>query len=219
MRRKVLFVVILLFSAIVLFSCKPDEIEIELYSSDIIDAMVSGVREVPVVITYELMGSDNSEEIQQATVIAKKYLKETTEYITTPGTYGDNFIIKSNLPIGTSEKLEEYFSVNKTPMAIYIDSGLAVFRTTPYFELLNKELKEMNYMLDFELPAKKTLVKIIGDSTQKIAITSIATFIDKKPELLSTKEIERRKTVEIEYYGSDGSVYSEISPQFTVEIR
>jgi hypothetical protein len=84
---------------------------------------------------------------------------------------------------------------------------------------LNKELKETNYMLDFELPAKKTVIKIIGDSSQKIAISSIATFIDKKPQLKSTKEIERKKTIEIEFNGGDGSVYSEISPQFTIEFR
>lgn len=219
MFRRILFIgLICLFAGSLFISCKPDEIEIELYSSDIIEAMQNGVCEIPIVITYELMG-DYSDEIQRATEITKRYLNEDTEFTTVPGSYGSNFIIRTSIPIGKSEDISEYLSVNRTPLAIYLDSGVAVFTKTPYYDSLNSELKAMNYMVEFELPAKKTILKFVGDSAQNIAVSTIAAFIDKKPELLSTKEITRRKTVVVEFYGSEESVYSQISPQFSVEIK
>jgi hypothetical protein len=43
---------------------------------------------------------------------------------------------------------------------------------------------------------------------------AIAVFSDNKPELIFRQAVDRRQNVEIDYRGGDGSVYSELPPQF-----
>jgi hypothetical protein len=48
-------------------------------------------------------------------------------------------------------------------------------------------------------------------------ISAIAVFSEKKPYLLYSKDVKRRKSIELKFMGGDGSVYKEIPPQFSVK--
>lgn len=209
----------LLLAVISFLSCKPDQIEIEIYASDIMDAMTEGVREVPVVMSFRLMGSDNDQEIEQATAIAKKYLPEGSEYNVAAGEIWDKFIIKSSIPIGKTADIEGYSLTEKTPLALHVEDGLVVLRETPNMSLLNEELKGINFLLKFELPAESTKFRIVGDSSRVLTVSAIAAFVDGKAELAWSRAMEKRKSVVIDFRGGEASVYSSIQPQFRVEFE
>ena len=74
-------------------------------------------------------------------------------------------------------------------------------------------------MLDLDMPAKSTIVRLIGDMTESPQLTAIAVFVDEKPELVLKKSIKRRETVEFEFNGEDASVYSEVPIQFFIDTK
>ena len=57
---KIKTIIICLFVFIIFSGCKPDNLEIEIYTSDIIDAVSDGeVGEVPLKATFKIMGDGN----------------------------------------------------------------------------------------------------------------------------------------------------------------
>ena len=72
-------------------------------------------------------------------------------------------------------------------------------------------------MLSVNLPARSTTFRLVSDTKEKMNISAIAVFSEKKPYLLYSKDVKRRKSIELKFMGGDGSVYKEIPPQFFVK--
>ena len=72
-------------------------------------------------------------------------------------------------------------------------------------------------MLSVKFPAKSTTFRIIGDSKNKMNISAIAVFSEKKPYIQFAKDVKRRKSLEIEFKGGGDSIYQEIPPQFLIK--
>ena len=101
MKTKLYFFIIVSIS-IVIGGCKPDKLEIEVYTSDIESASEGEVVEVPLKSTFSLMGEDKENQLPEAKKIALKYMPSDSEIEISKGTFGQVMTIVSSIPLGSS---------------------------------------------------------------------------------------------------------------------
>ncbi len=215
--KKVFYSLIIFFFALIIISCKPSRLEVEVYTSDIESASDGEVVEVPLKASFSLMGEDKENQLPEAKKIALKYMSSDSEIEISKGTFGQVMTIVSTIPIGSSTALSKFLQQNPRIAMVVVEKGMVTLLPTETIEKLDKELSKINFMLGLELPAKNTSFRIVSDSKKKVNISATAVFSEKKPYLHFSKDIKKRKTIVIDFKGGDSSVYSEIAPTFGVK--
>ena len=215
--KKVFYSLIIFFFALIIISCKPSRLEVEVYTSDIESASDGEVVEVPLKASFSLMGEDKENQLPEAKKIALKYMSSDSEIEISKGTFGQVMTIVSTIPIGSSTALSKFLQQNPRIAMVVVEKGMVTLLPTETIEKLDKELSKINFMLGLELPAKNTSFRIVSDSKKKVNISATAVFSEKKPYLHFSKDIKKRKSVVIDFKGGNGSVYSEIALQFSVK--
>lgn len=201
---------------VILTACKPDKIELELYTSDIQTAAGGTVVEVPCLITFGSIGDDEDGSIAKATEAAKKYFPEQSEFTMTKGENSKTLTIKCVVPIGTQAAIDEFLKTGKSPYAIIIREKELYPEGTVQLETYNKELEDLGVSFTIEALAGSTLARIVGDMTPAPEVSAMAVFVDGKPELTWRKRIARRESVLLDFKGGDDSVYSGVPIRLTV---
>ena len=215
--KKVFYSLIIFFFALIIISCKPSRLEVEVYTSDIESASDGEVVEVPLKASFSLMGEDKENQLPEAKKIALKYMSSDSEIEISKGTFGQVMTIVSTIPIGSSTALSKFLQQNPRIAMVVVEKGMVTLLPTETIEKLDKELSKINFMLGLELPAKNTSFRIVSDSKGKVNVSATAVFSEKKPYLHFSKDIKKRKSVVIDFKGGDSSVYSEIAPHFSVK--
>ena len=198
-------------------SCKPSDVEIEIYTSDIESASDGEVVEVPLKVRFSLMGEDKDNELPDAKKLALKYMPGDSEIEISKGTFGQVMTIVSSIPLGSSSALSKFLKKNPRIAMVVVENGMVTLQPTETLEKLDKELSNINFMLGVELPASNTSFRIVSASKGKVNVSATAVFSEKKPYLHFEKDIKKRKSVVIDFKGGDSSVYSEIAPTFGVK--
>ena len=216
MKTKLYFLIIVSIS-IVIGGCKPDKLEIEVYTSDIESASEGEVVEVPLKSTFSLMGEDKENQLPEAKKIALKYMPSDSEIEISKGDFGQVMTIVSTIPLGRKSGLSKYLQQNPRIAMVVVENEMVELQPTETLKKLDKELSNINFMLGAKLPASNTSFRIVSDSKKKVNISATAVFSEKKPYLHFSKDIKKRKSVVIDFKGGDGSVYSEIAPHFNVK--
>ena len=219
MKSQIFHLFVFIFLMTVFAGCKADRMEIELYTSDIKKALSQEVLEVPLSATFSVLGEDDEGNFPKVAKTARQYLGKSAEFKTSKGDFGDQMVVKCSVPMGTAEALEEFLEESPRPLALVIDGSTVKLNSTPHLATLNQELSGINLMLDLDFPAKSTVMRFVGDMEKSAEISAIAVFVDEKPELIFEDTIERRKSVEVNFSGGDGSVYSAIMPQFEINFE
>jgi hypothetical protein len=212
MKRLAAMLVVLM----ILTACKPDKIELELYTSDIQTAAGGEVVEIPCVITFGSIGDDEDGSIAKAMEAAKKYFPAESEFNLTKGENGKTLTITSVMPLGTQAALEEFLKTRKSPYAIVLRGTGLYPEGTEQLGLYNKELEDLGVSFTIEALAGSSLFKIVGDMKTAPEVSAMAVFVDGKPELTFRRKIARRESVLLDFRGGDDSVYSGIPIQMTV---
>jgi len=215
--KKVFYSLIIFFFALIIISCKPSRLEVEVYTSDIESASDGEVVEVPLKASFSLMGEDKENQLPEAKKIALKYMSSDSEIEISKGTFGQVMTIVSTIPIGSSTALSKFLQQNPRIAMVVVEKGMVTLLPTETIEKLDKELSKINFMLGLELPATNTSFRVVSDSKKKVNINATAVFSEKKPYLHFSKDIKKRKSVVIDFKGGDSSVYSEIAPHFSVK--
>ena len=214
---KLNFWIIVMLSLFILPACKPDKLEIEVYTSDIQSVNEGEVIEVPLKVEFRVMGEDKNNELPKATGVSKKYLPEDSEFEITKGTFGKVMTIVTSIPMGTKKSLPNYLKENPRPLMLVVSDNKIILESTGSLKTLNSELKDINFMLSADLPAKSTIFRITSDSKKKVTVLATAVFSEKKAYLNFEKSIKRRKSVVVEFKGGDDSVYKEIPVQLELK--
>ena len=211
------FLIILILSLFILPACKPEKLQIEVYTSDIQSVNEGEILEVPLKVEFSIIGEDKNNELPKATDLAKKYLPEDSEFEITKGTFGNVMTIVTSIPMGTKNSLPNYLKENPRPLMLVVSDNKIILESTGSLKTLNSELKDINFMLGADLPAKSTIFRITSDSKKKVTVLATAVFSEKKAYLNFEKSIKRRKSVEVEFKGGDDSVYKEIPVQLELK--
>jgi hypothetical protein len=206
------FIVIICFS---LISCNPDSIEMEIYSSDIKDALTKVIL-IPATIAFNTYSNSDDESTQSTIEIAKKYLGDDTQIMNVKADFGSNLVIKCKIPMSTREKIDSYVQEKMNPFALIIDGSKITFDKTIGFEIMNKEISNNNMMMSIDMPSKKTIFRIVGDNSNAPNISAVAVFVDDKAELQYSGKLDKRSSIKMLFNGDSSSVYSQIAPQFNI---
>ncbi len=215
---KIQSIFIFLLISLIFFGCKPDKLEIEIYTSDIDSASEGEIIEVPMKATFRLMGEDKENQLPKAKEIALKYMPSDSEIEISKGSFGQVMTVVSSIPLGRESGLELFLQQNPRIGMVIVQDGVVTLKPTKTLSKLDKELKNINFMLGSKIPAKNTSFRIVSDSKKKVNISATAVFSEKKPYLTYSKDITRRKSIVIDFKGGEGSVYSEIAPIFNIKL-
>jgi len=203
-------------TTLILNGCKPTEFKADVYTTDVEIANEGKVMEVPVSVTFTLMGKDKDRIFDRVVEISKKYLHPDSTFSKSKAMIGERLVIDTRLPMGTNEILDAF--LKKTPrLAIFKVSQekeklFLTIESTRFAKLLSSEMRDINLMLSLNLPPKKSFLKILSDSRNTRNISATAVFVSKKPYLNFSKKLERRDSIEIEFNGGSDSIYAEIPP-------
>ena len=208
---------IIFFISILIVGCKPDNLEIEIYTSDIESASDGEVVEVPLKATFRLMGEDKENQLPLAKEVALKYMPNDSEIEISKGNFGQVMTIVSSIPSGSDSVVKKFLQQNPRIAMVIVENGMVTLQPTETLSKLDNELSKINFMLGAEFPVGNTVFRIVSDSKGKVNVSATAVFSEKKPYLLFSKDIKKRKSVVIDFKGGNGSVYSEIALQFSVK--
>jgi len=214
---KVISIIFSFIIIIVMSGCKPDKLEIEIYTSDIESASDGEIVEVPLRASFGLLGEDEENQLSLAKSIALKYMPSDSEIEISEGDFGKVMTVVSSIPLGSNSALNQFLQQNPRVAKIVVENGVITLKQTETLTKLDNELSDINFMLGAKLPASNTAFRIMSDSKGKVNVSATAVFSENKPYLHFSKDIKKRKSVVIDFKGGDGSVYSEIQPIFNVK--
>ena len=214
---KVISIIFSFIIIIVMSGCKPDKLEIEIYTSDIESASDGEIVEVPLRASFGLLGEDEENQLSLAKSIALKYMPSDSEIEISEGNFGKVMTVVSSIPLGSNSALNQFLQQNPRVAKIVVENGVITLKQTETLTKLDNELSDINFMLGAKLPASNTAFRIMSDSKGKVNVSATAVFSENKPYLHFSKDIKKRKSVVIDFKGGGDSVYSEIAPQFGVK--
>ena len=210
------YILTILFLSFLLSGCKPDKFEASVYSSDVNIAYEEEVIEVPILISFSLLGDDDQGIFDRVISASKQYLSPKSNFSKSNTMMGERLVIETKIPMGSSTLLSKYLQNNKRLASLVISKTNNTYdislEKTLYTSVFSNILNNINIMLELDLPAKESIFRVSSDSRKPINVSALAVFVSKKPYLEYSKTLERREFVEIEFSGEDGSVYSEVSP-------
>jgi len=212
---------ILLSLALLLSGCKPDEFKATIYTSDVQIAYTDEVIEVPILISFSLLGDDDQGIFDRVINASKKYLSPNSNFSKSKAMMGEVLVIETKIPMGSSELLSKYLQNNNRLATLLIsntneNSFKISLERTRYTSIFGAELNNINMMLSLDMPAKKSIFRVSSDSRKPVKVSALAVFVARKPYLKYSRTLDRRDFVEIKFSGGDGSVYSEISPVINI---
>ena len=217
MSKKLLRSVVSILIFGVLSGCKPDSIELTLYTSDLEMAREGEIIEVPVTVAYSMMGKDDDNVFDQVIETVKPFVSNDTKFSKSKGAFGDNLVVETKISIlnRESETLISKASNNLGYISVSAEDDWIIFTPSKKAgKKLDKKLREINMMIGFNLTPNNMKIRVASDSRESRKVISYATWVAKKPYLEFQTDINRRDEVQLHFKGSDGSIYSEITPRF-----
>jgi hypothetical protein len=207
---------------LVLSGCKPEEILLNVYSTDVAAAADGELVQVPLTAKFSLLGDDDDKTLERAVEITKRFLHKDTKFTRSKTDYSEVLVVETFIPMGKTSELLNFFS-NAAALA-YLE--LLENKEKNDFEItllgsqnieeLNRALKGLNLMLGFELPATNTTIRVISDSRKNVWVGADAVFISEKPYLYFEADLKRRDEVNVVYKGGADSIWSGVAPVFYI---
>ena len=205
------FIIIIFFFSIFFFSsCTPRKFLIEVYSSDFEAVNEGEIIQIPATVEFSIMLKDKDEMIELAKQKTLPFLSEDSSMELNKATIGETLTIKTEFPLGKKRVLQE--KETEALFHVVVDDDRVFVEPTAILGKLNKSLKEISFALYVDFPPTKTIFRIISDSRKELNLSATAAFSDNKAYLEFKKSLKRRDSIEVEFRGDDGSIYSEITP-------
>jgi len=208
----------ILSTCFLILGCKPDNLDITIYTTDIEVAQSGDIINIPVIAKFSLPGDDEEGDLSRAADIAKKYLPEDSEVKTTDGQFGKILVVDTKIPMGSLSMVQELSKGNTGLVFLGVDDNgqVSIEKNDDLKKRLELELADINFMLGFELPANNTNIRVISDSRNPTSVSAQSVWENDIPHLNFSKALERREEAEIRFKGSEDSVYSQIPISFRV---
>jgi len=148
----------------------------------------------------------------QATEVVKKYLPEGSTITKSKAQFGERLVIETKYPLVTTDSWKKIKPGTRPGLIKVVTGGNQMGLVYGYSQsgvsALNKELKKINFMIDFDANEFDTLkFRIINDSKQSYQISSSSVWIKKKPHVSFKKELKNRDSIELVFKGGKASIY------------
>lgn len=209
MKQYLFFFLTLIF----ITGCKPETINIQVYSEDI-NAVINGeVIHAPAKIKFSTSGSDDDNVLPKIESVVREYIGDEGEFAITKGDWGDVVTIKYDIPILTNDTVEEYYNSNKSPLYLGVvpqENGYIriILYASTFINDVDALLSDLDWSLGAEMPATETVIEILSDSRGTINAEAHSVFIDNTPYTIAKTELSRRDSVSFTFSAKDGTVYN-----------
>ena len=214
MRVKIIGLTLLL--CLLVSGCKPDKLDISLYTSDVQEAKNGKILDIPVKVVFSMLGDDKDGDLPRAVEVAKKYFSKESKFTQSKGDFGAKLVVETVLPLGTEAALSKAGILNSSVLRLIVkpfdDSTAVTFEAGTALVKMNRELTNISYALDLKLPSKQTVFVVNNDQRAVAKVSATAVHVSGKPILHYRGEILNRRTAEIHFNGCDECVYGELSP-------
>jgi len=208
--------VIIFLGVLILTACKPDEANFEIYASDVVLAQTE-VVEIAAKFKFGILSNDDDGTLEKVVKTAKRFLPPDSEFSISNKDFGQTLFVETTIPMGTKNIVEDYVSKNKSVLYVQIGkAGQITILESAYLDQLSDEISDINLMLSVKFPGGDNVVRVVNDLSKKQSVKAYAVFVLGKPYYFYNKNIKKRASVEINFSGGDGSIYSELSPLFSI---
>ena len=96
--------ILLLFSFIFINACNPNISETTIYTSDFEQVKNGEVIEVPMKISFQMIGEDADNSLIKSKNIAKNFLHPDSKFYITKGEYTQDFVVETFIPMIIADK-------------------------------------------------------------------------------------------------------------------
>jgi hypothetical protein len=217
---------IILFFALLLTSCDPDEFIVELHADDIEAARNGDPLLVPATITFQLMGDDKEGHLEKATEIVKKYVTADSKITTSDVTLGKKLTVTTTIPFGVAVKVLAHAEHQKRPMFLELVDKDPTFSTHPLnvrlavneakMKEMNKELEEISFLLELGETPKSTVFNLTGSKAES-QLMIVGAFVNDEAVLKREETLKPRQRMALSFGAADiseRSIWDHIRPQF-----
>ena len=219
---KIFFLILCSFTF--LNACNPNVSETTIYTSDFEEVKNGEVIEVPMKLSFQMIGEDADNSLEKSKNIAKNFLHPDSKFYITKGQYTQDFVVETFVPMIKADNkiINSYFKNNKRIVALYYhpkftqrgsDKIELVFQKS-FAKSLNKKLFNINPLLQLKFPAQETKFRVVSDSKKEKKVGAYSVWVSKKPFLSKIATLKRRQEIEFVFKGGADSVYSNINPHF-----
>jgi hypothetical protein len=115
-------------------------------------------------------------------------------------------------------KAQEVVEAKRPVLYLEVDQDVATLRRTQHLDVLGRELRRINAMLGVSLPARSTIISLVGERPPKsMVVEATAVFVNDRAVLHMREPVVNRRTLNIRFSGQDGSVYKDyerVPPSF-----
>ena len=224
--NKIKFYLLIFISFIFLNACNPNTSETTIYTSDFEDVIKGKVVDVPMKISFQMIGEDTDNSLEKSKNIAINFVHPDTKFYITKGQYTQDFVVDTFIPMIKADNkiIKPYFKKNKRIISLYYhpkftqrgsDKIEFVFQKS-FANSLNKKLFNINPLLQFKFPPTKMKFRVISDSKKEKKVGAYSVWVSKKPFLSKIATLKRREEIEFLFKGGSDSVYSNINPHLYV---
>ncbi len=218
--NKIIFFILSAF--IFLNACNPNTSKTTIYTSDFEEVKNGEVVEVPMTLSFQMLGEDTDNSLEKSKKIAINFLHPDSKFYITKGQYTQDFVVETFIPmiIADNKIIKSYFKKNKRILSLYYhpkftrrgsDKIELVFQKS-FTKSLNKKLFNINPLLQLKFPAQETKFRVVSDSKKEKKVGAYSVWISKKPFLSKIANLKRRQEIEFVFKGGSDSVYSNINP-------
>jgi len=180
-----------LVSFIFLNACNPNILETTIYTSDFEEVKNGEVIEVPMKLSFQMIGHDEDNSLEKSKNIAKNFLHPDSKFYITKGQYTQDFVVETFIPMIKADKkiINTYFKTNKNLVSLYYhpkftkrgsDKIELVFQKS-FANSLNNKLFKINPLLQFKFPANEMKFRVISDSKKEKKVGAYSVWVSKKP--------------------------------------
>ena len=221
-KKSIKILIFLLFSSIFLNACKPNSFETIIYTSDVEEVKNGEIIEVPMKLSFQMLGEDTDNSLEKSKNIAIDFLHPDSKFYITKGQYTQDFVVETFVPMIKADNkiIKSYFKNNKRIVALYYhpkftqrgsDKIELVFQKS-FAKSLNNKLFNINPLLQLKFPAQETKFRVVSDSKKEKKVGAYSVWVSKKPFLSKIATLKRRQEIEFVFKGGADSVYSNINP-------
>ena len=220
---------IILFVAILLISCDPDEFIVELHADDIEAARNGDPLVVPATISFQLLGDDEEGQLEKAIEIVKKYVAEDSKIATSNVSLVKKLTVTTTIPLGVAVKVLAHVEHQKRPMFLELVDKDPTFSTHPLnvrlavneakMKEMNEELEETSFLFKLGETPQNTVFNITG-SKEESQLMIVGAFVNDEAVLKREETLKPRQRMALSFGAADmnkRSIWDHIRPQFFIK--
>ena len=169
--------------------------KVNLYTTDI-EAVKNGETiAIPIELNFSMPGKDEKEYTKKHKSLLKVSPADSS-FTITKGKYSNFFVVKTSIPLTKEVNSNKdlgvltYYPSKRGP-----NFGSIQFNPSKsLISKMNKELRQVDYILSLNLPATNYLIRIISDSKDPFKVNSYSAWVSKKAICFLYKNIEKRRS-------------------------